>query len=57
MKTFDFTIHPHRPRASEPKASTDGDVENGWEAYALWLRQLREQASERHVPMPPEFIP
>ena len=57
MKTFDFTILPHRLRASEPNASVDGNVENGWEAYAAWLRQLREQASERRTPLPPDLIP
>jgi hypothetical protein len=57
MKTFDFTILPQRPPVGEPKADAAGDVENGWEAYASWLRKVREHASERHALVPPDLIP
>lgn len=59
MKTYDFTIRP-RPvhvRTGEPMAKADANVENGWEAYASWLRRLREEVSERHAPLPPDLIP
>jgi hypothetical protein len=56
MKTYDFTIPPLHLRVGAPKAKVAGEVENGWEAYAAWLQQLREQVSERHPPVPSELI-
>jgi len=56
MKTYDFTIPPLHLRVDPPKAKVAGEVENGWEAYAAWLQQLREQVSERHPPVPSELI-
>ena len=57
MKTYDFTIPPLHLRVDPPKAKVAGEVENGWEAYAAWLQQLREQVSERHAIVPSELDP
>jgi hypothetical protein len=57
MKTYDFTIPPLHLRVGAPKAKVAGEAENGWEAYAAWLQQLREQVSERRAPVPPDLIP